>query len=135
VRVVGIDASVRSISKHYAYVGTTQTFCIIDTRLLIATFARSPPSGCRSRYSDWLRPGRPRGRSSSPDRVKNFLFSTSSRPGSGVHPTSYPMGTGSSFQDVKRQGREADRSPPVSAEVKKMWIYTSTPHTPSWHSA
>jgi hypothetical protein len=28
---------------------------------------------------------------------------------------------------VKRQGREADHSPPVSAEVKKMRIYTSTP--------
>jgi hypothetical protein len=24
-------------------------------------------------------------------------------------------------------GREADQSPPASAEVKKMWIYTSTP--------
>jgi hypothetical protein len=34
--------------------------------------------------------------------------------GSRVHPTSYAMG---------------------SAEVKKMWIYTSIPHTPSWHSA
>jgi hypothetical protein len=28
---------------------------------------------------------------------------------------------------VKRQGREADHSPPASAEIKKMWIYTSTP--------
>jgi hypothetical protein len=28
---------------------------------------------------------------------------------------------------VKQQGREADHSPPTSAEVKKMWIYTSTP--------
>jgi hypothetical protein len=28
---------------------------------------------------------------------------------------------------VKRPGREADHSPPTSAEVKKMWIYTSTP--------
>jgi hypothetical protein len=28
---------------------------------------------------------------------------------------------------VKRQGREADHSPATSAEVKKMWIYTSTP--------
>jgi hypothetical protein len=28
---------------------------------------------------------------------------------------------------VKRQGREAQHSPPASAEVKKMWIYTSTP--------
>jgi hypothetical protein len=29
---------------------------------------------------DWLRAGRQRGRSSSPGRVKNFFFSTSSRP-------------------------------------------------------
>jgi hypothetical protein len=28
---------------------------------------------------------------------------------------------------VKWQGREADHSSPASAEVKKMWIYTSTP--------
>jgi hypothetical protein len=28
---------------------------------------------------------------------------------------------------VNRPGREADHSPPTSAEVKKMWIYTSTP--------
>jgi hypothetical protein len=28
---------------------------------------------------------------------------------------------------IKRQGREADHSFPTSAEVKKMWIYTSTP--------
>jgi hypothetical protein len=36
---------------------------------------------------------------------------------------------------TKRQGCEDDQSPPSSAEVKKMWIYTSTHHTPSWHSA
>jgi hypothetical protein len=47
--------------------------------------------------------------------------------GSGVHPTSYPMGTGGSFPGVKRQGREADHSSPTSAKVKKMWIYISTP--------
>jgi hypothetical protein len=28
---------------------------------------------------------------------------------------------------VKRPGREADHSPPASVEVKKIWIYTSTP--------
>jgi hypothetical protein len=28
---------------------------------------------------------------------------------------------------VKGQGREADHSPPSSAEVKNMWIYTSIP--------
>jgi hypothetical protein len=32
----------------------------------------------------------------------------------------------SSTRDAK-QGREADHSLPTSAEVKKMWIYTSTP--------
>jgi hypothetical protein len=31
------------------------------------------------------------------------------------------------FLGVKRPGREADHSPRTSAEVKKMWIYTSTP--------
>jgi hypothetical protein len=36
---------------------------------------------------------------------------------------------------VKRPGREADYSPSASAEVKKMWIYTFTPHTPSRRSA
>jgi hypothetical protein len=28
---------------------------------------------------------------------------------------------------VKRPGREADHSPPSSAEVKNAWNYTSTP--------
>jgi hypothetical protein len=28
---------------------------------------------------------------------------------------------------VKRPRREADHSPPTSAEAKNMWIYTSTP--------
>jgi hypothetical protein len=82
--------------------------------------------GWRGRYSDWLRAGRPRGLSSSPGRVKNFHFSKSS--GSGVHPTSYLIGTRGSFPGgVKRPGHEADPSPPTSAEVKKMWIYTFTP--------
>jgi hypothetical protein len=29
---------------------------------------------------------------------------------------------------IKRQGLEADQSPPTSIEVKNTWIYTSTPH-------
>jgi hypothetical protein len=36
---------------------------------------------------------------------------------------------------VKQPGREVDHSPPTSAKVKKMWIFTFTPHTPSWRSA
>jgi hypothetical protein len=42
------------------------------------------------------------------------------------HPASYPMGTRDSFPGVKRSGREADQSPPSSAEVKNAWSYTST---------
>jgi hypothetical protein len=40
--------------------------------------------------------------------------------GSGVHPASYPMGTGDPFPGVKWPRREADHSPPTNAEVKKM---------------
>ncbi|PNF43534.1 hypothetical protein B7P43_G03911, partial [Cryptotermes secundus] len=47
--------------------------------------------------------------------------------GSGVHPASYPMGTDSSFPGVNRPGRETHHSPPASAEVKNIWIYTFTP--------
>jgi hypothetical protein len=73
--------------------------------------------------------------SSSPGRVKNFIFSTLSRPSRG--PTQPPIQwvPGALSPGVKRQGREADHLPPTSAEVKKMWIYTSTPRTPSWCSA
>jgi hypothetical protein len=47
--------------------------------------------------------------------------------GSGVHPTSYRMGTGGSFPGVKQQRCEADHSPPTIAEVKETWVYISTP--------
>jgi hypothetical protein len=39
----------------------------------------------------------------------------------------YPMGTEGSFPGGKAARREADYSPPTSAEVKKAWVYTSTP--------
>jgi hypothetical protein len=67
-----------------------------------------------SRYGDWLQAGRLRNRSSSPGRVKNFLFSTST--GSGAHPVSYSIGTGGSFPEGKVAGAW---SWPTSAEVKK----------------
>jgi hypothetical protein len=58
---------------------------------------------------------------------KNFYFSMSSIPllGPTQPPIQWVVGTLS--LGVKRQGREADHSPPSSIEVKKMWIYTSTP--------
>jgi hypothetical protein len=92
-------------------------YCSVHLCLVNGTRLSKP-----SRYSDWLRTGRPRSRSSSPGRVKNFVFSTSSRPALG--PTQLPIQW---VPGVKRTGREADHSPPTSAKVKKMWIYTSTP--------
>jgi hypothetical protein len=66
-------------------------------------------------------------RSSSSGRVKNFLFSMSSTPALGFTQPPIQWGTGVSFPGVKRPGREADHSLPSSAQVKKLWTYTSTP--------
>jgi hypothetical protein len=49
------------------------------------------------------------------------------RNGSGAHPASYPIGTRGVFPRDKAAGREADHSPPSSAEVKNAWSYPSTP--------
>jgi hypothetical protein len=65
----------------------------------------------RSRYSDCLRAGRPRGRSSSLGRVKNFHLFMSSRPALG--PTQPPIQwvQGALSLGVKQQGLEADHLP------------------------
>jgi hypothetical protein len=80
-----------------------------------------------SRYSDWLRAIRLRGRSSSPRRGKILLLSSSSSPVLG--PTQPPIQwvERTLSPGVKRPGREADHSFPTNAEVKNKWIYTSTP--------
>jgi hypothetical protein len=83
--------------------------------------------GKRSRYSDWLRARQRRCRSSSPGRVKNFFFSTSSRPTLGLTQSPIQWVPGAPSPGVKRLGHETNHSPPATAEVKKMWIYTSTP--------
>jgi hypothetical protein len=77
--------------------------------------------------SEWLRVRRQRGRSSSARRVKNFHFSKSSRPSLGSTQPPIQWVPGAISPGLKRQGREADHSSPTSAEVKKMWIYTSIP--------
>jgi hypothetical protein len=58
-------------------------------------------------------------RGSIPDRGGEFSFSPCVQTGSGAYPASYPMGTGGPFPGGKAQpGRDADHSPPSSAEVK-----------------
>ena len=55
-------------------------------------------------------------------------FSAPVLTGSGAHPASYTMGTGS-FPGVKRPGRGVDHPPPSSAEVKEsVELYLSVPH-------
>jgi hypothetical protein len=56
-----------------------------------------------------------------PAGAENFSLHHRLQNGSGTHPASYPMGTRGSFPGVKRLGREADHSPPSSAEVKE-WV-------------
>jgi hypothetical protein len=59
-------------------------------------------------------------------QVGSRAYSTSCRPtlGSTQPPIQWVLAALS--PGIKRPGREADHSPPASAEVKKMWIYTST---------
>jgi hypothetical protein len=57
----------------------------------------------------------------------NFSLHYCVQNGSGAHPASYPIGTRGSFPKGKVARREADHSPPSSAEVKNAWSYTSIP--------
>jgi hypothetical protein len=50
----------------------------------------------------------------SPTKAEDFSSITCVQTGSEAHPASYPMGTGGKA----RPGRDADHSPPSSAEVK-----------------
>jgi hypothetical protein len=54
-----------------------------------------------------------------------FLFATASSP--ALEPIRPPMqrGPGDLFAGVKWSGREANYSPPSSAEVRNMWSYTT----------
>jgi hypothetical protein len=55
----------------------------------------------------------------SPTGAEDFSSSPCVQTGSGAHPASYPIDTGGPFPGGKaRPGRDADHSPPSSAEVK-----------------
>jgi hypothetical protein len=59
--------------------------------------------------------------------AKNFLFSTPSKPALGSTQLRIYWLPGAFSPGVERLGCEADHSLQISAEVKKMWIYASTP--------
>jgi hypothetical protein len=55
----------------------------------------------------------------SPAGAKDFSYSLFVQIGSGAHPASCTMGSGGNFPGAKaRPGRDADHSPPSSAEVE-----------------
>jgi hypothetical protein len=85
-------------SHRATYQGCENMFQLTANNITRSYSCNSKEPGYLSRYSDWLRVGRPTDRSSSRSRVKNFLW------GSGVHPTSYPMDTGGSFSGGKVTG-------------------------------
>jgi hypothetical protein len=66
---------------------------------------------------------------------KIFLYLTSVQTGSGAHSASYPMDTGVHSAGLKGLGREADHSPPSSAEAKNDGAISSLPHTSSLRGA
>jgi hypothetical protein len=62
-----------------------------------------------------------------PVGLRIFFFFTSFRSALGSTQPPIQWLPGALSPRVKRPGRKADHSSPASAEVKKMWIYTSTP--------
>jgi hypothetical protein len=59
--------------------------------------------------------------------VQDFSLCHSVQTGSGAYPIPYPVGTGVLSSGVKRPGREANHSPPSTAEVKNVYSHTPTP--------
>jgi hypothetical protein len=54
-----------------------------------------------------------------PTEAGNFPLRRHVHTGSGAHPASYPLSIGGFSPGVKRPEREANHSPPSSAEVKE----------------
>jgi hypothetical protein len=69
-------------------------------------------------------------------RLGIFLFTTASRMALGHTQPPIQWVQDALSLGVKRPGREADHSPPSSAEVKE-WVelYIHYPNTPSWRGA
>jgi hypothetical protein len=73
----------------------------------------------------------------SPTGAEDFSSSLCVQTGSVDHPVPCSMGTGGPFPGGKaRPGRDADHSPPSSAEVKYEWeLYLLSSHVPPWRVA
>jgi hypothetical protein len=73
----------------------------------------------------------------SPTGAEDFSSSLCVQTGSEAHPASCTMDTGGPFPGGKaRRGRDADHSPPSSAEVVNEYeLYLLSPQAPPWNVA
>jgi hypothetical protein len=73
----------------------------------------------------------------SSSEAEDFSSSLCVQTGCEVHPATCTMGSGGPFPGGKAQpGRDADHSPPSSAEVKnEQKLYLLSPHAPPWRVA
>jgi hypothetical protein len=65
---------------------------------------------------------------------QNFSLLYNIQTGSGAHPASYPIVSGTLTLGVKKPGREADHSPPSSAKAKNGGGIPPLPMS-SWYNA
>ena len=94
------------------------TFYFINIRcVLILQFSASRVNVVGIRMST-LQAGRPRNRGLMPAGVIDFFLFQGLQVVSGADPASCLVGTWSSFRGVNRPGREVDRSPQSSPELK-----------------
>jgi hypothetical protein len=62
-----------------------------------------------------------------PAELVIFLFTTASRPALGPTQPPIQLAQGALSLGVKRPWREAEHTPPSSADFKNTWSYTATP--------
>jgi hypothetical protein len=104
------------------YRSKRRTSCVYEREIEYSynTEMSSEP-GWLNQYSASLRAGR------SGDRIPvGARFSGPVQTGSGAHPASYTMGTGS-FPGVKWPGRGVDHPPHLAPKLMKEYRYNSTP--------
>jgi hypothetical protein len=85
-----------------------------------------------SRYNDGLRAGRPGFKSR---QGKIFLFYIASRPTLGPNQNPVHWTSGDLSPELKRPGREVDRSSSTGPEVKNDGATSLLPRMSSWHSS
>jgi hypothetical protein len=106
------------------------TYKIVNTGVLIFNFGNYPDIGAAvAQAVQCLTMGWTIGVRSLTG-AEDFSSSPCIQTGSGAHPASWPMDTGGPFPGGKaRPGRDADHSPPSSAEVKnKLELYLLPPN-------